>query len=318
MPLANSTKDYPVLYHDSWNTLDSSKVHDYQLCFRKYFFSHILGWKPEYKSHDLIFGEAFHLMLGHLYQTKFQDLDGSYQAFLDRYRMDFYEDTDEQHSPKNPARVLAAMQKYIEAYAREDLKLTVKKIEMFGTAPISQDFDIAFRIDMIAQTPEGIISPYEHKTTKWNITNWADQFKMRFQIGTYTYVVNCLYGDLESVIPVIVNGVVFQKTDIKLNRFPVRKTLADIELWLASANDICRHIEHDIDILSKTGLQSKTMNCFLPNGNGCLAYNRSCEYMDWCVNYPNPLKVCQTIQPGFKREFWEPLKDKEVEIVKPR
>lgn len=314
--LASLDISYPLPFHDAWNILDSSKVQDYQTCPRKFFFQHVVGWKPEGSNHDLIFGEAFHLLMAELYRTRFQGIEAAYALFLNKYREHFDADTDQEHSPKNPERVVAALQKYVDFYAREDMQLEPVRVEMFGKAPISASQDIAFRIDLIVKTPQGLLIPLEHKTSKWNITDWASQWQMKFQIMTYAYVVNCLYGDLCKLIPVVVNGVIFQKTKIEFNRLTITKNLRDMNLYLATANSICRSIKNDFDILSNTKDSEPTLPCFLPNGQSCMAYNRPCVYLDFCSTYQNPLWICSNVQPGFKQEFWNPLENHEVENLK--
>lgn len=313
--LANPDRLYPVPFHSAWNVLDSSKVQDYQTCPRKFFFTHVAGMHPDFTPHDLIFGEAFHLLMGEIYRSRFSNIEGAYDLFLQKYRQHFDSDTDQDYSPKNPERTVAAMQKYIDVYAREDTKLEPVRVEMFGQAPISERYDISFRIDLIVRDEKGQLIPYEHKTSKWNITDWASQWQMKFQIMTYAYVVNCLYGDLQKMIPVVVNGVIFQKTKIELNRIKITKTMADLNLYLHLANSIADAIHTDFDILARTSIGAPIMPCFLPNGNSCMAYNKPCAYLDFCSMYQNPIPICRVDQPGFRREFWNPLENHEVEYV---
>lgn len=313
--IANPDQNYPIPFNDSWNLLDSSKVQDYQTCPRKFFFRHVLGWKQEGSNHDLVFGEAFHLLMGELYRSRFQRLEEAYGLFLKKYREHFDADTDQEHSPKNPERVVAALQKYIEFYARKDMELEPIRVEMFGTVPISTEQEIAFRIDLIAKDSNGLLIPFEHKTSKWNITDWASQWMMKFQIMTYAYVVNCLYGDLKKLIPVVVNGVIFQKTKIEFNRLTITKNIYDMNLYLSIANSICRAIKSDFDTLSNTKDSEPIMPCFLPNGQSCMVYNRPCAFLDFCSMYQNPLYISREVQPGFRQEFWNPLEGHEVERV---
>ena len=93
---------FPLPEQPTWLIRDSSKLDNYQECPRKYFFTHILGWRSEAPAHDLYFGESWHkareYQLIHGYD-KFAD---AYLAFAKHYRLKFAPETDEIYRPKDP------------------------------------------------------------------------------------------------------------------------------------------------------------------------------------------------------------------------
>ncbi len=55
-----------ILQQPTFTIVDSSKLQDYMMCPRYYFYRYVLGWVPEEPNHDLIFGEAWHVSIAHL------------------------------------------------------------------------------------------------------------------------------------------------------------------------------------------------------------------------------------------------------------
>jgi hypothetical protein len=81
----------------TWTRIDSSKLQDYLMCPRYYFYSHILGWKGEEPNHDLVFGQAWHAAMQYLAIHGYSDEDvtEAFDKFLDVYRPYFSVETDE-------------------------------------------------------------------------------------------------------------------------------------------------------------------------------------------------------------------------------
>ena len=96
--------------HPSVGVIDSTKIKGYLTCPRKFFFEHILGWKPIDSAHDLIYGQALHYALEYIYgQWKIKgkpgydgkDIINGFDIFLNHYRQSFSPDTDATVGVKN-------------------------------------------------------------------------------------------------------------------------------------------------------------------------------------------------------------------------
>ena len=63
------TRDYPVPVSDCWSVLDPSKIKTFKQCPRQFFYEHVLGWRSKEPNLHLVFGEAWHQALEHLFNN---------------------------------------------------------------------------------------------------------------------------------------------------------------------------------------------------------------------------------------------------------
>jgi hypothetical protein len=292
--------------HPSWFVLDSSKIEDYIKCPRYFFYHHILGWRKEEESKDLIFGEAWHLAQEMLLKKGYnQDaINEGYLLAEACYREAFPNpETDIQRIPKVPAAIFAALPKYIEQYKDDDEE--VLHTEITGSVPIASNKILRFKMDSVLfDKNKGHLSR-DHKTGSQNSSTWREGFKMKFQFGTYQHVLHCLYKDVWGIE---VNGAVFTKTKgVEYVRIPVRRTVEMMEVWLHLANYYYDRIQSDVNMIRQSLEEDKVMPCFIMSTTNCAIYS-GCAFMDFCQSWPNPLNQDLTNPPeGFRVEFWNPI-----------
>ncbi len=303
----------------TWQVIDSSKVQDFMVCPRMYFFKYILGWKIDTANLNLVFGEAWHRAMETL--LKLYELEGGYysravETAIDNdltpyYRESFGEQFD-LTTPKNPGNALVAMKRYIEQYQTDRFK--VLHTEVAGSVLInsSPERNISFRMDAVVEE-DNKITVFEHKTSGILYGFWADQWQTMPQIGTYLHAAYTYYGD--KVKQLIVNGSFFRKKGNEHVRVPILRSAERLNAWLYMMNYWFEQIERQMDQLAKDSEDDQIMQSFPMCGKSCIQYMKPCIYQDFCIAWPNPLARCSELPQDWKVEFWNPLERHEKKEV---
>jgi hypothetical protein len=308
----------------------------YLECPRKFFYRYVLGWTSDNISQDLHFGQCVHLALEYIYSQKSFDetvIDTAYDIFLNKYRnqhhFKFQPDSDEYYSPKNPERFKIFLDFYAQKNSEIFDKYNVLFTEVAGSIPLfagDEDFfsNIIFKIDAIIQEKEtGLIYGLEHKTAKNLSEIWATNHEIGIQISTYTHALKTYFEiyKKQRVGGIIINGLGFRKLkSLSFSSFQNEKYLIErqnhqLEVWYKSLRHYLGLLTQDFKSLCESSRKSPVMECFFPNRLNCTKYFRECNYFTLCDEWPNPLKYCNRIIDGFKREFWKPLEQENIKIV---
>ena len=316
---------FPLSPQPTWDIRDSSKVSDYLACPRLYFYSHILGWRPDSPAHDLHFGASWHCAREYQLLHGYEDVQGAYNAFLNEYRKVFHESTDELYKPKTPTAVLSALMKFAEERSldlveNEVVELDGKKMtEISGTVPVDTDRVMYYRMDSIMRRKvDGKIFSWDHKTTSayyMRGNKWSEQFHLGIQNGTYTHCLYCMFP-IEDVLGIEFCGAGFEYLVrgsaarpagyyATLQRVPAFKTPDQMSVWLWLVNDILTEINYDMERLHDCKENDQVLMAFRMNPNSCTNY-RGCPFHDFCLAWSNPLQQCYEPPLGFKVEFWDP------------
>ena len=75
--------------------------------------------------------------------------------------------------------------------------------------------------------------------------------------------------------------------------------------WLYIVNNTYSHIEMELDHLMHSSENDQLLQAFPMNPEGCTKY-RGCEFHDFCLLWPNPLRQCHEPPLGFRQEYWDP------------
>jgi hypothetical protein len=282
-----------------------------------YFYEHILGWRLDTPKHDAYFGEAFHKAREHQLTHGYDDVYGAYNAFIEHYRKEFPEESDELYRPKDPQGALIALLKFSEERS-SDLTLNevieldgVKMLEISGTVPVDHDRVLHYRMDSIMRRLEdGMIFSWDHKTTKRFSRKWREQFHLGLQNGTYTHCLYCIFP-IEQVLGIEFCGTEFnymkrnQEYRISFERVPAFKTPEQMNSWLWTVNDILDNIERETHRLFSAKEEDSTLMAFPMNPCSCTKYF-GCPYHDFCLAWQNPLQQCYEPPNGFIEDFWDP------------
>lgn len=304
--------------------LDSSKLETFKECPRKFYYSHVLGWRQDSPNgNDLHFGTALHEALEYmlLYGATQANVEPAFILFMKKYREKYAVETDPLFTRKNPASALTALQQYADTYGREKFK--VHFTEVAGAVPIGENADgstreIFFRLDSVLEDERGSISTMDHKTGSRNDRAWRDQWNLRNQLFTYVHVLYTIYeGDHSRIYGAVINGILFKDKSVELVRVPVRKTPDMMEAWLGEVNSWVDFLEHHLLLLREemeTG-HKPTMQSFPKNDTACTKYY-GCQFMPFCTVWANPLKRSDAPPIGFVQEFWDPRKEHAKNVTK--
>jgi len=314
-----------IPYQSAWDILDSTKLKDFMRCPRYCMYRHIFGWNTDNPSNHLIFGRAFHeameYLLLHGYDHK--SLIKAHELMVENYRKDLPEETDELFEPKTPKNAFFALAAYCDKY-KDDLKLNdVLHTEIAGSITIGKDKKIYFRMDSLLKSKAtGKVFSLEHKTGS-GLWLWEERWGLSTQVGTYTHVLNCLYP-VDDVLGVILNSVHFlrnksswkdlntlgkttKKLPFDLFRLYSPRTTAQMRVWLENVNYYYDAYFNEINILLNSSKDANVLTAFPLNENSCISYGKVCEYQDFCLAWPNPLKKFDQVPLGFKKEIWNPM-----------
>lgn len=320
---------YPVPFSETWRQLDSTKLKQFMSCPRSYFYQYVLGWRLETmgESLHLIFGQAWHLAMEHLLkqlgQTGQYDakaVQEAFRQFESCYRSSFSVDTDDANAPKNPANALSALIDYSERFKHDATEFDVEHTEITGKVPIGEDRHLVFKIDAVCRDKESQkCFVLEHKTSGTLASNWADQWILSIQVGTYIHALYCLMPP-EQVYGAKVNGTFLRKKGNDFMRVPIKKTPEQMQQWLEDANFWYGEIERQFDELSNATPDDPVMLAFPRNTNACIDWGRVCPYHDFCVSWNNPLKRSDVVPGGFTIDHWDPMAEhlktaKLIEVV---
>lgn len=322
----------------TWSIQDSTKLKCFMTCPRKYFYTYVLGWVSEEPNLHFTFGEAWHLSMSHLIEhgSSAATVSEAYELFRNKYLEVFREEDEEQNSPKNLTNGFTAMLEYAQRY--DDSKYKVVKdqdgqawTEIAGTVPISEGQVLHFKSDAVMfDEEEGKYFVLEHKTTTMLNSAWSEQWHLSIQVGTYLHALCCVFNP-EDVWGARINGAVFRKPPKmkadgtpyagggKGNEFlrvPIRKTQEMMEQWLFTANHWAASVRGEFAELETCLEDDPVMSAFPMNTESCVHYGSVCQFHDFCINWPNPLRKCGQPPLGFKEQHWNPtVKEGEVKKI---
>lgn len=317
--LVDLSLNYPVPASPHWNIIDATKVKTFMRCPRLYFYQYVLGWKSARPNLNLIYGEAVHAALEHLFEhghTEDQLLP-AYNKFLEIYRADFDSSLDSDNAPKDPTNFMQVLSRYLLDNQRFNTTETIyiegrenRTAGIVGTVPINETTEMHFKMDAIVRDPGGRIMAIEHKTA-WagafsgkNKDSWCKQWQTSTQVATYLHALYCMF-DAAEVDGVLINGISPAKGENKFVQVRVTKTYAMLNAWLADVNYWVDLLAHNFRLLAEATPDDTYMSAFPRNDQACGDFG-GCPMIDFCSCWPNPIARSDTPPVGWTIEHWDP------------
>jgi len=307
-------KELPVPYHETLEVMDSTKMQTYLTCPRKFFFEYVLGYRPEEKNHNLVFGSAWHKAKDIIFTNGYSvsSVESAVEAFLKEYRESFSEETDMDFHPKSPGNAEIALYQYVKQYAEFD-SFKVLHTEVGIAVPIGRERVLYGKMDAINYDEMRGYFSLETKTAGALWSYWQDQWLQKFQISAYAHFLYCHYPP-DEVYGVIIDGSVFRKTENQHIRIPVPLTVEYLESWLWEANLWFDRLEEDFKNLGYVQQSDSVMRAFPRNTESCVKYNRMCPLFEVCHARRNPVRNYDSLPTGLTIEHWDPRRE-EVKIT---
>ena len=286
-----------------WTILDSTKLKAFMICPRLFFYNYVLGWIPEHPNVHLEFGSAWHEAMEHLLNNGYSDesVAEAYLKFFTYYRKYFTEADDLDNGAKEPGNAMQALMEYVDYYKHDNFD--VLYTEIAGSVPVTEEFDLTFKIDGIIRDDDGI-KVLEHKTASQDSDANRKQWLLNVQPGTYCHALYCLYPETQ-VYGAVINITVLRKKGNLFQRVPIRMGRDQMAVWQFNAEWYLNLIKHNFQCLSECSLDDHIMRAFPMNTESCTKYGL-CQYHAYCNAWTNPLQRCGEPQPGFKVKHWNP------------
>ncbi len=311
--------------------LDGTKLKAYLGCPRRFFYEHVLGWRPLIPSNHLAFGSAVHEALEYLLLNGYSSANvlTAYEKFLSAYRKEgFSSETDELYWPKTPSNFFIALSLYAKHYERDLEDYEVIATEIAGSTLVAE-YELNFRMDSIVKNRKThAIGSLEHKTASSPYL-WADQFYLSMQTGTYNHVLNCCYPDAK-IEGVTFNGLFFGKVKkgwaellegrrpdqlsvktkpIDFDRFTIHRTEKQQNVWYTNTLMTFEDLLRDFESLAALPQDDPDvmMTAFKLNETNCSSFGRLCDYHNFCNAWPNPWARRYDVPTSFKPYFWNPM-----------
>lgn len=305
----------PIPYKpEYWQVLDSTKLQSYCACPRQFFYEYVLGWRREYVSNHLIFGQAWHEALEHIYKTGFapDQVMVAFEKFRTLYRSVFPDSTDSWFKKKSPAQALLGLVEYTRKWAADAYEIEVLDTEVGGIVGIGRDRAVTVKLDLVG-VRDGNIIALEHKTGSSAGETWDNQWKLSLQIGAYLHALNACYEPEGVTSTIYVNGTFFYVKDIKFRRLPMQRSDQAMQNWLATVHALFDSIEADFARLANCSEGDPVMDAFHMHPTACTSY-AGCQFHDLCTCIPNPLQRVAEPVMGFTYYWWNPLENIKKEI----
>jgi hypothetical protein len=299
-------------------------------CPRSFFYNYVLGWEKISTRNDLWFGVSWHLIMEHFLEhgTKQESIAPAYKRFLNKYRQKFPPETDDAMEVKTPANALLAAGQYVSIY--EDDSFEVLHTEVAGSVTVDRDTEMYFKIDGICRDERGVFI-LEHKTTKSFNYKYADQWRLKTQVGVYTHALYSFFPS-EEVYGLVINATAFKSpprfkkngepyansgTGNEFMRIPIRKDPKSMQVWLQTTQWWISQLKHDFEELSASSPSDEIMSCFPMNTENCTKYF-GCPYHPYCIAWNNPLQNIDRLPMDFEVRFWDPREKEETakEVVR--
>ena len=315
----------------SLDHVDSSRLKDFMGCPRYDFFRHVCGWRLAGPQIHLDFGTAIHAGLAELYRhnqpwtkpiiqkmvvvfmTKYMELFPSPVYVLPGEEDGGYVD------PNSGPKCLTSGVRLLEGYANtyQDDRLTPLQVETGGLVMIDSSRALAFRIDLIAELPDGSVHVIEHKTSG-STAGFSSgvPWTLDIQVGTYLHVLFMYFAKQGKELTqqgLTINGLVCRVKEPGYVRVPIVKNEVAQLTWLDIVRRTYDELEENIRALKEDHVLKFPMRT-----TNCTRWG-TCKYAEFCMAWGEDclnriVDLGGAVPAKFQRDFWNPLDNVRNEI----
>ena len=307
---------------------DNSRLSEFKLCPRKFFFHYVCDVVPGWIRPPLDFGSAWHKAMDYVWIKIFEDethkqlLEGSFNAFLEEWQErghpKFIDLGDEaKYKGRTPSTAIEMLDSYIKLRSTWIKTLELIAVELPFAVPLDPDNPRRFyvgRLDKVYKE-NGFYWVGEHKTNSlYSIEHgmqygFTSMFDPNSQVDGYSFALKMLYG--AKTKGVNVDAALVHKTHHDIFKFiPVNKAVSHSNEWLEDCN-------YWWDRVDEANLKEQ----YPRNAPGaCRTIYGQCEYKDVCMStvrtrefedgVKGDSKECPS---GYKIDKWEPFSFEELE-----
>lgn len=225
-------------------------------------------------------------------------------------------ETEKLQSPRTAMVAAEMLIGYVAARYRLKADYELVSIERPFIVPLDPNDPTLFyigKIDKIVRQKAGKkrILGIEHKTTTAYRASERLKFKNTFlegfspnsQVDGYLYNLHMAFpGEVQGVW---VDGALLHKKEEDFTFIPIERQLQHLDAWLWEVRYYIDAIEANIKALELVKPDDKYMAAFPKNTNSCHDFNASCQFLELCKAWANP--VGKPTPKGYTLEHWDPL-----------
>lgn len=294
---------------------DNSRLSEFKLCPRKFWFHYIQHLVPDYQRIPLDFGTAWHRAMDYLYLHFFEDGmrgielgKGSFQAFLESWQELGYPPEiplgdEDKYKARTPGTAREMLMNYIKTRTSWLETIELVKVELPFAVPLDPDNPNRWyvgRLDKVIKE-KGYYWVVEHKTNSlYSIKQgmqdgFTDMFDPNSQVDGYSFALKMLFG--AKSMGVLVDAALVHKTHHDIFKFiPINKGVGFSSDWLSDTNYWWDRVEE----AQETKRYARTAP------GGCRTVYGKCEYKNIC-NYTKGTEDFDEAPAGYKIQKWEPF-----------
>lgn len=312
---------------------DNTRISEFKVCPRKFYWRHVRDFAPDGKSVALIFGGSWHAALDALY-TNYRDLYGpqhdsvlaaAYEAFISKWMEEGLPHPSEldidqlaDMSPRTPQIAKEMLYAYPEArrHIFTDPSFELIAVEKPFAVPLDPNDESKWyvgRLDKVIKW-RGKYLVIEHKTsTSYKKggpfrADFVDSFSLSSQIDGYLFGLRALYRDLAAGVWVDA-ALVHKEIHDGFKFIPVDRKGEHIDAWLYDTHSYIDQIEGNLEVVREGNLaDAPYMAAFPKNTASCMQFNSQCAFADLCKTLANPAQ--EDAPPlGYHVERWSPVSE---------
>ncbi len=300
---------------------DNSRLSEFKLCPRKYWFHYVQHLVPAWKRIPLDFGTSWHNAMDFLYINYFENgkqgvelgkiaFEGFLEAWTELgYPAEIELGDETNYKARTPGTAREMLMNYVLTRSNWLSTLELVSVELPFAVPLDPDNPLRFyvgRLDKVVKE-KGYYWVVEHKTTSlYSIKlgmqdGFTDSFDPNSQIDGYSFALKMLFG--AKSMGVVVDGALVHKTHHDVFKFiPVNKGAGYANQWLRDSNYWWDQVE-----------KAKELNHYALNApQACRTIYGACEYKNICA-YTNSKEDIKEAPSGYKIEKWEPFSFDELQ-----